>query len=130
VYILLVTNHYYVLLVVLIFRLQCLLMFYLLSITIMNEFSQVHMCYYFHLKFACLSRSTSWKTHTSTYSCKLFSTFIISLLDHLFLKLVHIVIYLIYLFKHYDLLDVGIIYWARFLSIFCTCAMNPCYLVH
>jgi len=111
VYILLVTNHYCVLSVVLIFILQCLLMFYLFSITIMNEFSQVHVCYYFHLKFACLFRSTSWKTHTSTYSCKLFSIFITSLLDHLFLELVHVVVfYLIYLFKHSDLLDVGIIY--------------------
>jgi hypothetical protein len=56
---------------------------------------------------------------TSTYSYKLFSTFITSLLDYLLLELILvIVIYLVYLLKHSDLLDVGIIYWTRFLSIF------------
>jgi hypothetical protein len=56
---------------------------------------------------------------TSTYSYKLFSIFITSLLDHLLLELMRvIVIYLVYLLKHSDLLDVGIIYWTRFLSTF------------
>jgi hypothetical protein len=48
---------------------------------------------------------------TSTYSYKLFSIFITSLQNHLLLELICvIVIYLVYLLKHSDLLDVGIIY--------------------
>jgi hypothetical protein len=105
-------------------------MFYLLSIAIMNEFSQIHV-WLFSTSSLLVCFNLLVRRFTSTYSCKLFSIFIISFLDLLF-KLVHvvIVIYLIYLFKHFDILDVGIIYWARFLNAFCTCAMSSCYLVH
>jgi hypothetical protein len=104
-------------------------MFYLLSIVIMNEFSQIHV-WLFSTSSLLICLNLLVRRFTSTYSCK-FSIFITSLLDLLF-ELAHVVIvmYLVYLIKHFDILDVGIIYWARFLNTFCTCAMNSCYLVH